>query len=67
MRHPCDRQISALLTATYMVFTGEGDMAYHFLQRHPKLGMLLLLQSACGYFGIIAYLETVTARLQHVS
>ena len=42
-------------------------MAYHFLQRHPKLGMLLLLQSACGYFGIIAYLETVTARLQHVS
>jgi len=32
-----------------------------YLRRRPYLALLLLVQSVCGYFGILVYLETVRA------
>ena len=51
--------ISALLTACYMATTGEAMGAVSFLARRPRVVGLMLLQSLCGYLGILAYLETV--------
>ena len=51
--------ISALLTLGYISFTGELGAAIAFLRVRRRVAMLLLLQSTAGYFGILAYLETV--------
>lgn len=51
--------ISALLTLAYISFTGELGAAIAFLRLRRRVAMLLLLQSTAGYFGILAYLETV--------
>ena len=51
--------ISAALTLCYMAATGEGVDALIFLRRRPHLAMLLLVQSVCGFLGILTYLETV--------
>jgi len=51
--------VSALLTACYMAATGEGVDAFLFLRRRPHVSLLLLLQSVCGYFGVLTYLEVV--------
>lgn len=53
--------VSALLTACYTATTGEGAAALAFLRRRPYLSLLLLVQSVCGYLGILVYLETVRA------
>ncbi len=51
--------ISAVLTASYAGATGELPAAVLFLRRRPFLALLLLVQSVCGYLGILVYLETV--------
>jgi drug/metabolite transporter (DMT)-like permease len=51
--------VSAVLTLGYLVVTGELRVALRYLGHRPHVLALLLLQSACGYLGILAYLETV--------
>ena len=53
--------VSALLTACYMGWTGEGARAIAFCERRPRVLGLLLIQATCGYLGILVYLETVRA------
>lgn len=52
--------ISALLTLIYICVTGELFAAVTFLRRRRRVIQLMLLQAVAGYFGIIAYLETVS-------
>ena len=51
--------ISALLTLSYITYTGELHAALVFLRVRRRVAGLLLLQSAAGYLGILSYLETV--------
>lgn len=51
--------MSAALTLCYIGFTGELSAAIGFMAHRPRACSLLLLQSCCGYCGIVCYLETV--------